>query len=210
MRQSQAPWLAFLDSDDEWKPDKLEKQWALTPHFSIIHGEEIWIRHGLRLHPLKKHKKSGGDIFSQAVKLCCISPSTVLMKKTLFWQVGGFREDFPVCEDYDLWLKVTAHHRVGFVEDPLVIKYGGHRDQLSRAYVAMDYWRVLALDHIQSSSIAPEKARLAQVELLKKAWILLKGYEKHGHSKDSGEFHEILKIYQRTEQKLTGQWGLTL
>ena len=101
VRQALGYWIAFLDSDDQWLPEKLEKQMRESlknPGVSIIHGNEIWIRRGVRVNPMKKHQKKGGDIFSQALGLCCISPSTVLIKKKLFDEVGGFRENFPVCE----------------------------------------------------------------------------------------------------------------
>ena len=73
-QESSAPWLAFLDSDDEWLPDKLERQLQLPGDFPLVHGEEIWIRRGVRVNPMKKHMKSGGRIFARCVELCCISP----------------------------------------------------------------------------------------------------------------------------------------
>ena len=181
--KAHAPWLAFLDSDDEWLPHKLHKQLELAqahPEFPLIHGEEIWIRNGVRVNAMKKHQKTGGDLFAQSLKLCCISPSTSLMKKDLFQSLGGFREDFVVCEDYDLWLKITAHHTVGFVPEPLVKKYGGHEDQLSRRYKAMDYWRILSIhDRLQSQDLCEEQQKIGQNELETKANILLKGYRRH-------------------------------
>ncbi len=182
-RQAQAPWLAFLDSDDEWLPHKLEKQLELAQsHFDwpLIHSDEIWIRNEVRVNAMMKHQKMGGDIYAQSLKLCSISPSTALLKKDLFLSFGGFREDFVVCEDYDLWLKITARHSVGFVDEPLIKKYGGHEDQLSRRYKAMDYWRILSIfDRLQSLQLSAEQQRLSQEELEYKANILLKGYRKH-------------------------------
>lgn len=181
--QAQGLWVAFLDSDDQWLEDKLEKQVEYTlkhPEIKIIHGEEIWIRNGVRVNPMKKHKKAGGQIFSQALKLCCISPSTVLVKKDLFNEVGMFREDFPVCEDYDLWLKICSKYPIGFVEDFLIKKYGGHDDQLSKKMKAMDYWRVLAIaDCIKYQELTLEQKAEALSEFDKKTKILLKGYRKH-------------------------------
>lgn len=179
--ESQGEWLAFLDSDDEWLPAKLEKQMQLATDqdHSIVHGEEIWIRKGVRVNPMKKHQKKGGDVFDDAVRLCCISPSTVVLKKSLFLKQGGFRDDFPVCEDYDLWLKITAFEQVGFVQDPVIKKYGGHEDQLSRQYFAMDHWRILALHSILQENLEPAKRKMAWDEMQKKINILLKGYRKH-------------------------------
>jgi glycosyltransferase involved in cell wall biosynthesis len=187
-------WIAFLDSDDEWLPQKLEKQLEVisaTPQISLIHGEEIWIRRGVRVNPMNKHQKKGGDVFPDAVRLCCISPSTALIRKELFVEKGGFREDFPVCEDYDLWLKITAHHRVGFVKEPIIKKYGGHDDQLSRQFFAMDFWRVLSLWDVVQSNISSQKRQLALSELQKKCPILLHGYRKHSNLKDYDRIFSI-------------------
>lgn len=203
-RQAQAPWLAFLDSDDEWLPHKLEKQLDLAQSgfdWPLIHGEEIWIRNGVRVNAMKKHQKGGGDIYAHSLKLCCISPSTALLKKDLFHSLGGFREDFVVCEDYDLWLKITARHSVGYVEEPLIKKYGGHEDQLSRRYKAMDYWRILSIfDRLQSQELSVEQQRLSQEELECKANILLKGYRKHQNLED---YQTIFDFLSKTKEEFS-------
>lgn len=197
LQKAHGEWVAFLDSDDEWLPEKLAKQMAYAeahPDILIVHGEEIWVRNGVRVNPMKKHQKRGGDIFGDAVKLCCISPSTVLLKKSLLLDLGGFREDYPVCEDYDLWLKITCKHPVGFIEDFLIKKYGGHEDQLSRKYFAMDYWRVKSLSHILGELKNDlNKYEVAQKELNKKSNVLLKGYRKHQNLENYQEVFEFLK-----------------
>ena len=175
-------WLAFLDSDDEWFQDKLKRQRDFieqNPDISIVHGEEIWIRRGVRVNAMKKHQKRGGNLFLDCLPLCCISPSTVVLKKDLFFQVGGFREDFVVCEDYDLWLKITREHSVGFIDTPLITKFGGHEDQLSRRFVAMDYWRLKSLSSILTMPLSAEHREAALAEFVRKKKILLKGYRRH-------------------------------
>ncbi len=181
-----ASWIACLDSDDEWLPGKLEKQlnYAEThPDIRLVHGEEIWIRNGELLHPLKKHQKSGGRIFTRCLPICCISPSTVMLETGLVRSLGGFREDFPVCEDYDLWLKICATEEVGFIADPLIKKYGGHADQLSHSRPAMDEFRVRAMWEVREHpALSPFERTTLYEELLRKCGILIKGYKKHGHT----------------------------
>lgn len=183
IEKSRGDLIAFIDSDDQWEPQKLSLQVQFLkkyPEVPLVHGEEIWIRNGVRVNPMKKHKKSGGDVFADALKLCCISPSTVLLRRSLLNEVGYFREDFPVCEDYDLWLKITSQYQIGFIDEALITKFGGHEDQLSRKFKAMDYWRVLAIhDLLEKGHLSSEQISLAKAELLEKATVLLKGYRKH-------------------------------
>ncbi len=180
-----SPWLAFLDSDDEWLPHKLNTQAPLTEDYPLVHGEEIWIRNGVRVNAMKKYEKSGGRIFKRCVDICCISPSSVLISKDLFTKLDGFRSDFPVCEDYELWLRITARHEVGFVSEPVQKKYGGHEDQLSRLYKAMDFYRCRALvPFLENRDItAEERAHVIKV-LIEKCEILIQGYLKHDNLAD--------------------------
>lgn len=195
IQQSQADWLAFLDSDDEWLDQKLEKQmeYALkNPQYPLIHCNETWFKNGKVFNQKKKHKKQGGRIFIPSVRLCCISPSAVVIKRDLFRELGFFREDFPVCEDYELWLRLTSHYDVGFLDEPLLIKHGGHKDQLSKKYFAMDYWRVKALlPYLKQSHLSLEEKQEVQESLVKKIKILLKGYEKHKNFKHKKEIEGI-------------------
>ena len=201
IRAGQAPYLAFLDSDDEWTAEKLTRQveWAKVQterHF--IHTEEVWIRRGVRVNPKKKHQKKGGRIFKESLPLCCISPSSVMVQREFLNRIGLFREDFPVCEDYELWLRVTAQTKVGFIEEPLTVKYGGHEDQLSKKHDIMDEWRVRALaGHLKSSFINEEERQSLKEVLQKKCQILLNGYQKHNNRTNE---KEIQQIYQQSLQ----------
>ncbi len=174
-------WLAFLDSDDEWLPEKLAMQAPLTRSFKWIHGEEIWIRNGLLVNPPKKYKKSGGRIFSNSVDICCVGASTVLIERGIFEAANGFREDFPVCEDYDLWLKLASRYAVGFIPEPVVRKFGGHADQLSTRFAGMDYFRCKSLtEHLENPHLSNEERNHVAQTLIKKSEILAEGARKHG------------------------------
>ena len=192
-----ATWLAFLDSDDEWLPSKLQQQMEWIKHHPqhlLIHTEEIWIRNGGRVNQKKKHTKKGGRIFSHNLDMCRISPSSAIIQRAFLKSIGLFREDFPVCEDYELWLRLCAQTDTGFIETPLIIKYGGHEGQLSCKYKAMDEWRVRALStHLNSPFVTQsEQEKLIEV-LIHKCQILLKGYRKHGNFRNETEIKILYK-----------------
>lgn len=175
-------WLAFLDSDDEWLPQKLEIQrhtLQANPEYRICHSDEIWIRRGKRVNPMRKHAKSGGNIFQRCLPLCVISPSSVIVHRSVIETVGMFDEALPICEDYDLWLRVCAVYAVLYIERPLIIKYGGHADQLSRRYAAMDRFRIEALEKIIRRGTLSEADRYAAVRtVLQKIRIYADGAQK--------------------------------
>ncbi len=196
-------WIAFLDSDDEWLPQKLELQAKYimnNPEINWVHGEEIWIRNGVRVNQMKKHKKGGGDQFLASLKLCAISPSTVVIKKTLLSDMGNFREDYLVCEDYDLWLKISSVYPIGFIQEPIIKKYGGHGDQLSAKYFAMDYFRVKSLAWIFKNRSLSDLYKEELIKVFsKKCKILIKGYQKHGNNEKAKEVTELFNSLSPTD-----------
>ena len=157
IREAAGDWLAFLDSDDEWLPNKLERQLAeieKTPEYRMSHTNEVWIRRGRRVNPMKKHRKYGGWIFDKCLPLCTISPSSALVHRSVLEQVGTFDESFEVCEDYELWLRICSQYPVLYLEEPLIVKYGGHEDQLSHSTWGLDRFRIRALEKLLQSEDA--------------------------------------------------------
>ena len=202
IEKSKGEWIAFLDSDDEWLEDKLLNQVTfMRDHreFDLIHGEEIWIRNGVRVNQMKKHRKEGGDIFIRSLELCLISPSAVMMKRSLLNKYNNFSTKMIVCEDYDLWLKITSENLIGFIKDPLIKKYGGHEDQLSSKFFAMDFWRVNSIyTLLESGRLTIEKKDAALRILLRKSEILIKGYLKH-ENLENIEIVEKIRDYAKSQ-----------
>lgn len=150
---------------------------------------------------MKKHQKRGGKIYTNCLPLCVISPSSVALKKATLDEVGIFNEDLPACEDYDLWLRICAHHKVHYIETPLLKKYGGHADQLSGKYWGLDRFRIKALTAmLDQPTLSLENRNLTLTELHKKAAILLKGAEKHSNINLIAECNAALKQYPLTTQ----------
>ncbi len=203
IKQSQSEWIALLDSDDEWHADKLATQiHALNakPEYLLCHTDEIWIRDGKRVNSMNKHKKYGGDVFSACLPLCAISPSSVLINKTLFTEIGYFDESLPACEDYDLWLRICSRYPVLFIEQQLLTKYGGHDDQLSRKHWGMDRFRIYALDKILcTNTLNSEQEYQAINTLLYKTEILQKGALKHNNESMIKYCSSMLQKYSRQD-----------
>ena len=201
IQQAQSEWIALLDSDDEWFPEKLERQvkeLQKYPEILFCHTDEIWIRKGVRVNPMKKHQKFGGMIFSKCLDICRISPSSALFSRTLLDDVGWFDETLPICEDYDLWLRITAKFPVLFINDPLIIKYGGHRDQLSRSVDGIEQYRITALEKILEGPNLTKVNRSAAVQMLiKKLNIYLTGLKKRGKARQVDEISGKIRHWEK-------------
>jgi glycosyltransferase involved in cell wall biosynthesis len=194
-RVARGRYLAFLDSDDLWLPNKLAIQAAHMeqhPEITICQTDEIWIRHGVRVNPKNKHRKAGGNIFRRSLELCLISPSAVMLTRELFDAVGGFDEGLPVCEDYDLWLRIAAAQPVGLIAQRLTIKRGGHPDQLSRTVWGMDRYRVASLRKLLDAGVEGEKRTWIIAALRRKLAILAEGARKRGKQEDSTAYQAML------------------
>ena len=201
IRAASGDWIALLDSDDCWLPDKLEQQCMQLrdrPEYKICHSDEIWIRNGRRVNPMKKHAKHGGHIFRHCLPLCVISPSAVMIHRELLNTVGLFDERLPACEDYDLWLRICAAHPVLYIDQPLITKAGGHSDQLSRRYWGMDRFRIQALENIlASSTLDAANHAAALATLLEKLAIVIKGAIKHGNHALASRYREKQQYYRQ-------------
>jgi GT2 family glycosyltransferase len=202
IRIAQGRYMAFLDSDDLWLPQKLTIQTSFMeqhPEVKICQTEEIWIRHGAKVNPKAKHAKPSGDIFRRSLDLCLVSPSAVMMMRDLLDQFGGFDESFPVCEDYDLWLRIAKEHAIPLIPEPLVVKRGGHADQLSHSTWGLDRYRAQSLRNLLRNGLLGDKRSWVLETLHRKICILVQGARKRGKQDEAAAYEAILSEFLQEE-----------
>jgi len=206
LKLSKGDFIAFLDSDDIWKKEKIRLQMKYMkahPEAVVCCTQETWIRNGVFVNPRKKHRKHSGWIFDKVLPLCLLSLSSALFRRSLFDEIGVFDEDLPACEDYDLGIRLAHKYPVVFLNEPLIIKRGGHEDQLSKKYWGMDRFRVRALEKALTLDLSGNQERLVKKEMLKKCRILINGFEKRGKTSRASEYKKVIEKYglNSTEQK---------
>jgi glycosyltransferase involved in cell wall biosynthesis len=192
IKASRSPLVAFLDSDDYWLPEKLEIQvqfFKENPEAAACQAEEIWVRNGVRVNPWKKHLKPTGYIFERSLKLCVVSPSAVMIKREIFDEVGMFNEDFPVCEDYDLWLRIGCRYPIHLINKHMLVKEGGHTDQLSSMLSGMDKYRIKAmLKLLEDGCLNEDQTSAVHNELERKCRIYGNGCIKRGKAEEGNYY----------------------
>ena len=201
---SRAQLIAFLDSDDIWLPQKIDRQvrfFRSNPDALIVQTEETWVRNGVRVNPKKRHQKYSGLIFEPSLALCLVSPSAVMIRKSLFDTVGLFNERLPACEDYDLWLRVSHRYPIYLIDEPLIIKRGGHADQLSKS-AGLDKYRIQSLSALIANELLTASQNRAAVQMLKeKCTIFANGCRKRGREDEATYYLELAGSYQMTEDR---------
>ncbi|MBU1086123.1 MAG: glycosyltransferase [Candidatus Omnitrophica bacterium] len=202
---AKAEFIAFLDSDDCFKPEKLQITRDYInrfPDIQIFHTEEIWYRDQKLLNQKKIHQKPDGWVFDNALKLCCIGMSTTVVKKELFKHIGYFDQTMMACEDYDLWLRASTVYPFKLIPQVLTIKHGGHADQLSRQYPAMDTLRIYAINKLIKTARLTDCQKNSAIKALKqKCLIYLTGAKKRGKNEQVKQYTDLMDSYDYEPKK---------
>ncbi len=133
-------YLAFQDSDDEWMPDKLEKQMKFlreNREFSLVYCAFAKYRDrellGYIPSPNISCEKKSGDLFTHLLLSPLISTQTIVVRRDLFWEENGFNEDLNSYEDYEFSLRFARKHKIGFV-DELLVKVNSSPDSVNKRF----------------------------------------------------------------------------
>lgn len=123
IKEAKGDWIAFLDHDDAWLPDKLKQQVDILcghPEIDLICAKEI-VWDGVNLGhciPPYKYRPRSSNIFLDMIVSNRVMTCTVLVKKAVLELMGGFREnaDLLAVEDYDLWLRISKKYKIYFMD----------------------------------------------------------------------------------------------
>jgi glycosyltransferase involved in cell wall biosynthesis len=138
IKHSHGEFIAFLDDDDEWMPEKLDRQITLMSQ----HGKQVG---GIYTGILTIDRDSGdlveqiipqkrGYIYDDLlVENCVFTPSTVLLRRECFTKVGLFDRNITYGPDYDMWIRIAKEYQFEYIKEPLV-KYYIHKNRLSGNY----------------------------------------------------------------------------
>ena len=103
-----------------------------------------------------------------------------------------------MCEDYDLWLRITREHKILFIDEPLIIKYGGHSDQLSKNIDGIEIYRIRSLEKLlRNKRIKRDDRLLATETLLRKLNIYYNGCIKRGKKEPAEKTLEKIKFWKK-------------
>ena len=192
-------YVAFLDSDDLWKEKKTETQVRFMlkqPEMKICHTREVWMQGSRIVSQAGQRHKREGYIFQDALKKCIIGPSTVMVKRSVLVEQGGFNENLEIAEDYELWLRLTALYDIGYIDIPLVVKRGGHSDQLSEKYGYIEYFRIKALQDVIGLNVFSQEQRVLVLrELSRKCRIYANGCIKRGKIEEGEKYNRLALNY---------------
>jgi glycosyltransferase involved in cell wall biosynthesis len=179
-------YIAFLDSDDMWMPEKIGKQvvkFKENPDYGLIHTDRI------RLEPdgtlrTTKGKTLEGDVFKELLMGNFIVCSSVLIKKSCFDDIGLFDEDRNNrAEDYDIWLRIAKNYQIGFIAEPLIryrVNFNGYnRSDIKAMYDSVENVFLKAVKFYEGDKQRLKKQRFYDMACRKaSAFFYVKEYKK--------------------------------
>jgi glycosyltransferase involved in cell wall biosynthesis len=129
VRQARAPWVAFLDADDQWLPAKIEKQLALArndPDLGVVYSRRLWVDPAGCVLDRPQPVLHRGEVLETMFLRNFVCFSSSMVRRGVFDTVGLFDERRRNASDYDLWLRAAMRFRFDYVDEPLVKYRVGH------------------------------------------------------------------------------------
>jgi len=173
IRLSDSPYIAFLDADDEWLPEKLERQLKMlhkAPRAGMLYSDCFNQGDGrfARSYFAQIGTPTGGRVFEQFLRICGVYTPTVIVRRECLLDVGLFDETFPVGEDYNLWLRIAARWEVAVIPEVLAIRHvtpGSLSRTTSREQVASNVVTVFEKLLEACPNLTPHEQRALQLAI---------------------------------------------
>ncbi|MDF0643632.1 MAG: glycosyltransferase [Nitrospira sp.] len=211
IRQARGEFIAFLDADDEWLPDKLSMQVSALRKFpqaglvftdTMMFRDSTVIQAAMNRDMLKEWRRSHvsdlpgwycGNLYSQLLTQDCMNTSSVLVRRKAVEEQGLFDENFKVGEDYDLWLRIARSCPMIFI-DRVLCRYRVHNDGLSggedvRALRWLEAHIAVREKHRRMELVPAQHMELLRDILGRHAWEA--GWNHFGHN----QFHEARRHF---------------
>lgn len=141
--------IALLDSDDQWRRDKLEKQVAFLkgrPDFGMVITDVQRVDRDLRLIDVFRRRdviRMDGEVLGQVLQNPALVPASVLLRRGVFETIGGFNVELRTAEDIEFHLRIAAQFKIGVIEEPLTVAMRGHEGLSGDPCSESDYVRVM-------------------------------------------------------------------
>lgn len=168
MRASRGEWIAFLDDDDVWLPNKTERQMSLireNPKLGIVYSSDHAVDEHLRiLYTRHAAPENRGDAFARLLIKNFIFTSCAVARRDAIEKAGYMNLEYKFAQDWDLWLKIAAEHPVDFVPEPLVLYRQSASGCLTRDMKAIE-----RLSEMQTISDRAVKLRRVPYHVLRRA-----------------------------------------
>lgn len=119
---AQGEFISFLDSDDRWFADKLEKSVNVlngNPQVDILYGDRLTINSNGDVTSSYNMKRYSGNITKYLLRDNCVSFSTTIVRKKCFDEMGSFLSSDRLNEDYELWLRFSTRYQFYYLKDYL-------------------------------------------------------------------------------------------
>ena len=168
MALASGEWVAFLDADDLWLPDKLERQLAAVGNADMVYTDRFnfGATGGLPERQSDVTPMTDGDLF---VPLMLdgnfITLSSVMVRRKVIADLGGFFAGLSGAADWDMWLRVAASHPIALCHEPLV-RYRFHAQGMSRNHRAMSRERTMVI----ARALASDRGRRLDWRLRRRIW----------------------------------------
>jgi glycosyltransferase involved in cell wall biosynthesis len=189
MQAARGDFIAFLDSDDEWTKDKLEKQVAwfeARPDFGMVITDVVQMDRDRREYDVVRRRPEipvDGDVLRHVLLQPRLAPSSALLRRRVYDEVGGFDVGLRTAEDIDFHLRVALRFKIGVIEEPLTRAMRGHEGLSALPQTYADYLYVMVrylLDHRHEIPVEDRRAALRTASLRNMRGLLVTGNLKDG------------------------------